>query len=322
MTVGNSAAIGWAIAALAVAFTAVRVLGAERGTPMVQLVTYTPYAALGGVAAGGTLAAAGAVMPGLVCLGCGVVLAGLVAPRMVPGRRPGGGVRLRVMSANLLLGRGATAALVEQAKVDDVDILAVQELTAEGLAALEEAGIEALLPHRVVGPAPGGGGSGLFSRHPIDEPGVRTLEPMRLTQTAATVHVPGAGPVLVESAHPFPPHPRRAGVWAANLAAQPVPDPGGPPRVLLGDFNATLDHAPLRRLLRAGYRDAAAARGRGLLPTWPCRTVTLPFWTPPVTLDHVLVDRRIGVHEFGTRASGDSDHRPVVAELVLQPSTA
>jgi endonuclease/exonuclease/phosphatase family metal-dependent hydrolase len=222
------------------------------------------------------------------------------------------------MSANLLYGFGATAEFTEQVKVDDIDVLAVQELTAEGLAALEEAGIDALLPHRVVSPAPGGGGSGLFSRHPLNDAEVRFLAPIPLAQTAATVLVPGAGPVVVESAHPYPPRPGHVtGVWAVNLADQRGPDPDRPPRVLLGDFNATLDHAPLRRLLRAGYRDAAAVRGRGLLPTWPYKTETLPFWTPPVTLDHVLADRRIGVREFGTRRTPGSDHRAVVAELIL-----
>ncbi|WP_432824330.1 endonuclease/exonuclease/phosphatase family protein [Dactylosporangium sp. CA-092794] len=309
----------WVAAGLAAAFTAVRALGVARGTPLVQLVTYTPYAAVFGVAAGVAGLATGFPAPGAALLACGLALAALVAPRLVPAPPPGEGVRLRVMSANLLFGTGAGPALVDQAKVDDVDVLAVQELTADGLAALAAAGLDALLPHRVVSPAPGGAGSGLFSRHPIDEPGVRTLERIPMTQALATVHVPGAGPVLVECAHPYPPRPGRTGTWAAQLAAQPVPDPDAPPRVLLGDFNATLDHAPLRRLLRAGYRDAAAARGRGLHPTWPYRTVTLPFWTPPVTLDHVLADRRIGVREFGTRRTPGSDHRAVVAELVLRP---
>jgi endonuclease/exonuclease/phosphatase family metal-dependent hydrolase len=111
-------------------------------------------------------------------------------------------------------------------------------------------------------------------------------------------------------------------VWAAHLADQPVPAPDGPLRVLLGDCNASLDHAPLRRLLRAGYRDAAATRGRGLLPTWPFRLATLRFWTPPVTLDHVLADRRLGVRFFATRPTEGSDHRAVLAELVLPRTTA
>ncbi|WP_432967914.1 endonuclease/exonuclease/phosphatase family protein [Dactylosporangium sp. CA-233914] len=315
MTLGS-----WALAALAAGYTLIRVLGAERGTPLVQLMTYTPYAAAGLLAAATVVLALGATAPGLTLAACGLILAVLVAPRMIPGPRPGGGVRLRVMCANLLFGRSATPAFVEQLKVDDIDVLAVQELTAEGLAVLDEAGIEDLLPHRVVRPRPGGGGSGLFSRHPITDPAVRTLGPIVLAQASATVHAPGAGPVRIESAHPYPPRPGHMHQWAQNIVDQTPPDPAGPPRVLLGDFNSTLDHAVLRRLLRGGYRDAAASRGRGLAMTWPCRTETLPFWTPPVTLDHVLVDPRIGVREFGTRPAGPSDHRPVVAELVLPPA--
>jgi endonuclease/exonuclease/phosphatase (EEP) superfamily protein YafD len=314
---GRVTVLSWAVAALVSAFTAVRLLGAERGTPLVQLVAYTPYAAPAFLAVGAVLLASGFAAPAVVCLACATALAAVIAPRLVPSRRPAGGVRLRVMSANLLLGAGATPSLTEQVKVDDIDVLAVQELTAAGLAALDSAGIDALLPHRVVSPWPGGRGSGLFSRHPISAAAIRTLAPVPLAQTSATVHVPGAGPVVVESAHPYPPRPGHVGTWAANLADQRFPDPAGPPRILLGDFNASLDHAALRRLLRAGYRDAAAVRGRGLSATWPFKTATLPFWTPPVTLDHVLADRRIAVREFGIRRTPLSDHRAVVAELVL-----
>ncbi|WP_433065745.1 endonuclease/exonuclease/phosphatase family protein [Dactylosporangium sp. CS-033363] len=309
-------AVCWAAAVLAAVFTVVRVLGAERGTPLVQLVSYTPYAAPAALVAGAAVTFL-AVLPGLVLLACGVVLAALVVPRLVPSPVPRDGVRLRVMCANLLFGRNATLAFVDQLKIDDVDVLAVQELTDEGLAALDDAGIDALLPHRVVSTAPGGGGSGLFSRHPIEDPAARSLGGIPMQQTSATVHVPGAGPVLIESAHPYPPRQGRVRIWQQQIATQAVPSALGPPRILLGDFNATLDHAVLRKLLRAGYRDAAAERGRGLAATWPYKTETLPFWTPPITLDHVLIDARIGVREYGTRPAGESDHRPVVAELVL-----
>ena len=175
------------------------------------------------------------------------------------------------MTANILYDRGDVAALVEQAKVDDVDVLAVQELTAGALAALDAAGVDGLLPFRVVHPAGHGNGSGAVQPAPAD-PGRRRRparrHPCGMLQAGATVHVPDAGPVDVESAHPCAPRPGHTACWARDLAAQP-PAGGDVPRVLLGDFNATLDHGPLRRLLRAGYRDAAAVRGRGLAPTWP-----------------------------------------------------
>jgi endonuclease/exonuclease/phosphatase family metal-dependent hydrolase len=83
-------------------------------------------------------------------------------------------------------------------------------------------------------------------------------------------------------------------------------------RILAGDFNATLDHARLRRLIDTGYRDAADQLGEGLHPTFP-----IGQRMPPITLDHVLADRRVGIRSFVARRVPRSDHRAVRAELVL-----
>jgi endonuclease/exonuclease/phosphatase family metal-dependent hydrolase len=81
--------------------------------------------------------------------------------------------------------------------------------------------------------------------------------------------------------------------------------------LLLGDFNATLDHAPLRRLIGSGYRDAADTVGAGLSPTWPADSL------PVVALDHVLADARIGVGAVSTHPVPDTDHRALAATLIL-----
>jgi endonuclease/exonuclease/phosphatase family metal-dependent hydrolase len=157
----------------------------------------------------------------------------------------------------------------------------------------------------------------------------------------------------VESVHPAAPY--ALGVlddWRADLAAQPAAaQPGpvqdgpvqdgsiqdgpvrdGPIRVLAGDFNATLDHALLRRLLATGYRDAAATVGAGLAGTWPAcarswgslrsflagRVDALPCRpVPPVVIDHVLADRRVGIVAVSVHRLPGSDHRAVLAVLSL-----
>src|SRR5262249_5745240 len=93
-----------------------------------------------------------------------------------------------------------------------------------------------------------------------------------------------------------------------------LPSPGeGEPRVLLGDFNATLDQSEFRDLLGRGYADAADTLGSGLEPTWP----TNRRFPPLVTIDHVLADRRIGIREYAVEDLPGSDHRAVFAELSL-----
>ena len=89
----------------------------------------------------------------------------------------------------------------------------------------------------------------------------------------------------------------------------------GPLRVLAGDFNATLDHDALRGLIARGYVDAADATGSGLKPTWP-----VGKRPPGITIDHVLVDRRIAVRSYGVHEVRGSDHRAIVAELRVPPA--
>jgi endonuclease/exonuclease/phosphatase family metal-dependent hydrolase len=352
----------WVLAGLLLAWTAIRLAGAERGTPLVQLMAFTPYVAglavlvTIGVAATGRRAAAGA------CAVAAAALVAVVAPRMIPaGRRAGttgsgagaitagplpgttrsGAVAaglgsdavpaglgfdaalpgpgpdrsgpgrvLRVMTANLLNGRADPAELVRLVKVEEVDVLALQELTVDCLAGLDEAGVGELLPHRVANPTMRWEGSAVLSRHPISDTGISTHRTGQ-TQTAATVALPDGRAVRVESAHPCAPQVRYTGEWRVGLAAQPAAPDGGLPRILMGDFNATLDHGPLRRLLATGYRDAAAERGAGLVPTWPFLHYRLPW----VTLDHILVTDPIVVASVAVRPILGSDHRAVVAEL-------
>jgi endonuclease/exonuclease/phosphatase (EEP) superfamily protein YafD len=106
------------------------------------------------------------------------------------------------------------------------------------------------------------------------------------------------------------------GNWRRDLRRLPDARPGGIVRVLAGDFNATLDHRELRRVLDRGYRDAADRNGSGLRATWPADGRRVP----PVAIDHVLADERAGVQAVRVRDLPRSDHRAVVAVLRIGPS--
>ena len=83
-------------------------------------------------------------------------------------------------------------------------------------------------------------------------------------------------------------------------------------RILAGDFNASLDHAVLRGLIGRGYADAADRAGAGLVPTWGYGGTR-----PPLTIDHVLVDRRCAVTGYSVHDIAGTDHRAVLAEIRL-----
>ena len=103
--------------------------------------------------------------------------------------------------------------------------------------------------------------------------------------------------------------------WIASLDQEPVASPKGTVRMLAGDFNATFDQAPLRKLLATGYVDVASQLGDGMVPTWPYDGRAIP--PVPITLDHVLVDPRIGVATFGARPMPGTDHKAIYATVTL-----
>ena len=136
-------------------------------------------------------------------------------------------------------------------------------------------------------------------------------------QPTVRLAIAGGPDVELTAVHTVPPatSPRSVRDWTRDLAALPAPDPGVL-QVLAGDFNATLDHAALRAVLRTGWDDAAQRVGRGLAWTW--RPLRLPY--PRLSLDHVLIDPRIAVASVDLVHVHGSDHRALVVELVLPPS--
>jgi len=178
-----SVALSLVLAAFA-AWTAVRLLGVERGYPAMPLISFTPYVA------------ATSVLPlvaALVTRQCWhaaaatmitVTLAGCVLPRATPradvvhdrdrdghgdrdghrhshGHSHGAGAPptgLRVLTANVLFGRADPEQLLAVIRDRRVDLLALQEITPGGERALDAAGLASLLPYRVSHPEPGSEG--------------------------------------------------------------------------------------------------------------------------------------------------------------------
>ncbi|MFI6233263.1 endonuclease/exonuclease/phosphatase family protein [Micromonospora sp. NPDC050784] len=306
----------WLTAGPTALWAAVRLIGLDRG-PLVQALAFTPYVAGVSVLVLGLALALRRWWPAALAALAAVALLGAVAPRALASPQPtAAGPTVRLLTANLLAGAGDARTLVELVRRHQVDVLTVQEFTPDAQAALDQLGLATLLPHRQLNAEVGTPGSGLYSRWPVTDPGVRrNLDGWGFTQAYATVTVPGAPPVRVESAHPSAPYALdQVDAWRADLTAQPPATPDGGLRILAGDFNATLDHSPLRALLRTGYVDAADAAGEGLTGTWGPYDGDL---IPPVTIDHVLVDHRIAVRSVRVFAVPGSDHRAVHTTLTL-----
>jgi endonuclease/exonuclease/phosphatase family metal-dependent hydrolase len=296
--VAIAVAVPWVVWAL------LRTLGVELPYPLVALVAFTPYAALSSplpvVVALALRRRRVAVLAGVSAALLGVA----VVPRAVAGARPGAsGPRLGGLSAHVWLGSADVTTLLRVAREHDVDVLSVQELRPKTVERLDRAGAdEQFAGGMILAPDPGAAGTALLSRLPMDSRGVVTVR--------------GAPPVRIEAVHPRPPVSRSAEQeWRAAIAALPGSDSRGDVRILAGDFNATLDHPELRKLLDRGYLDAADSAGAGWRPTWPAPPSS--GRALPLTIDHILVDTRVRVERVTVIAIPHSDHRAVIAQLRL-----
>lgn len=310
----------------ALGLTSLRLLAPEQGL-LVRLTAFAPLAVLlyAGVLLVGVPGwlrrrrqSGGAVLPVLLAL-AGLGLHGWwLAPHWsgdsAAAEEPA--YRLEVMTTNLLQGAGDTTRVMQAAAEHRVDLLVVQEVTPRSLRALERLGLREAFPHRAGEPADDPSGTMVFSVAPLADVTRLQTEFGTLAMTVRTVD----GPLRLLAVHPRPPL-GDAGTWHDELEVVrgAVADPRGFDLVV-GDFNASADHAPMRRILRDGdLRDAAEQANAGWQPTWPMHglwkagPVPLP---PSVAIDHVLVGKRLWADEVEAVTIDGSDHRALVARLV------
>lgn len=307
--------ISWTVAGGLAAWAVARVTAADRvrriEVPVAPLLSFTPQVAAAAPAAALALGLARQKRPAATAALAAAALTAVVGPRAA--RRPqpaASGPVLRVLTVNLFWGRADAEAVVALVRQTGADVLFLQELTDEMVTRLKQAGLGELMPQKITEFRGGPRGSGIYSRFPLSAR--PPVAPTYRAQPSAVLELPGGQAVELACVHPHPPAPWSRGVprWRRELAA--LPPPGELPRVLAGDFNASLDHAVFRSVLRLGYADAALQAGNALTPTWG------PAGRPAlIAIDHVLVDRRCAVLASSVHAVPGADHRAVCAQIRL-----
>jgi endonuclease/exonuclease/phosphatase (EEP) superfamily protein YafD len=297
----------WALARVAAADRVRRI-----ESPVAPLLSFTPQTAAVAPLVTLALGLAGRRKPAVTAALASAALALTLRSRGTPQRQPpAAGPVLRVLTANLLRGQADAETVVGLVRATDADVLFLQELTEDAVTRLKAAGLGNLLPQELIELRDGSRGSGLYARFPLREGA--PLAPIHAAQPTALLELPGGETVELVCVHPHPPVPvwsRGVPQWRRELGV--LPPAGEIPRVLAGDFNATVDHALFRQLLSRGYADAALQAGNGLAPTWG-----LAGRPALITIDHILVDRRCAVLASSVHAVPGSDHRAVYAEIQL-----
>lgn len=242
------------------------------------------------------------------------------------------GPALTVMTTNLLAFNSCVSCVIASLRDSGADLITLQELSPEVAAAIARDLIQEY-PYQLLDPQEQVFGLGAISRLPLRDtgetlPGTWVGRPQVLALTFAATQV------LVVNAHPlatgpYPPEEiertiRERYTLAQTLVAFARTHPG--PLLYPGDNNTT-DQNDAYRLLATAWTDSWREAGRGLGAIYPgtdfsgqgrfhLGPVLVPRWL--VRIDYIwhsahwrAVAARVGPWD------GGSDHRPVVARLVL-----
>jgi endonuclease/exonuclease/phosphatase family metal-dependent hydrolase len=238
---------------------------------------------------------------------------GFARPAQATGTRR---VELKVMNINAKHGEADAAEIVRLVRDNRIELLAVEEYTPALEDRLADEGLAGLLPNRISRPDARASGAAVYSLHPMTLTGA-VPDTQFLMPTVGLNLDSGSQSVSLEVTivHAKPPVDAGVAQWRQDLAAlgKVAARPGNV--VLIGDFNATYDHAEFRQLLAgaAGRQtvDVGVAAGSRLIPTWPMDGLPLPG----IVIDHIVTNPEITGGAYAVHRVPGSDHAAVVATL-------
>lgn len=224
-----------------------------------------------------------------------------------------------VMTINTRYGNADASAIVHAVKQYSVDVLAVQEASADLQQRLQAEGIADELPHMTAGNPTGkdnGGFNILYSRvTPIAQVSDAT-DIDAATIPAQTLQIGGVN-VTFASVHTASPH-RGAQRWAAGLAGiarlgTPSGAGANAPVIAMGDFNSNSTLPSFRAALKdGGFVDSSYELHSGAHVSWPASWGVVPAM---LELDHVFHTEGITTLNQRTLTVPRTDHKAQIVTL-------
>ena len=229
---------------------------------------------------------------------------------------------MRVMTLNTKNGNADAEQIVSIVRDQHVEVLAMQEVSGSLIERLSAAGLDELLPSRVIGLAGAG-----------DNGGVTSSTRSRPCATLRKASCPS--PDLRAGLHDNRRIPRGAPRQRASHIAQ-----DGHARLLerephqlgnlapiqheyliMGDFNSTWDHSRYRKMLGDTLVDASEQAGEGFHMTYPSEPHYAMVPVPPmIEIDHIVYSKNSGmsVGDLETVNVQGSDHFALLGTWVIE----
>jgi endonuclease/exonuclease/phosphatase (EEP) superfamily protein YafD len=258
----------------------------------------------------------------------------LFMPRLSVPQRGNPHPPLTVMTYNILGSHGFSDPVIDVIRNENADIVLLQELTPDLARAMQTELIE-VYPYQIMDPRPGVSGAGTLSRYPMQDTG--ETFPLKWVGDPQILVVDFEGTfITLVNFHTFAYTYSSSEAVTANLRgrealAEVLADfvaktPG--PLIAAGDANAVNLSETYRIITSSGLTDAWYEAGFGLGGTFPGSTVPassrwkIGSWYVPqwmLRIDYVFVSLHWGVSSARmAQFDGVSDHRGIVAELVLK----
>lgn len=239
---------------------------------------------------------------------------------------------MRIMTLNVFNGNADADAVVACVRDNNIELLALQEVTWSFLDELAAAGIYDYLPYAAYsdpGEWDNGGLNCLFSLAPLYDVNTDLLPTELSAMCAGTVDVGGRSLRFV-SCHPGSPHLGGEWLWNQGLATIGELSEYDHSYVIMGDFNSTWNHARFRELLGTSFVDAGQQAGEGFHFTWPSNPGSIAGYELPeqvsghvpalIEIDHIVYADNAGIFagDIKTVEIEGTDHLALIATLEVQ----
>lgn len=229
-----------------------------------------------------------------------------------------GADKLKVMSFNINVENTQTSAIVQSIRSVNPDVVVVIEVTPPMMANINNE-LKNTLPYNFRSP---GGGLGVLSKLPMQSPRGEKFTGSDATNLVTTISSQNRE-IKIIGTHPLVPvkpdrfvnrnqHLQSIGNYLRNTRETVI---------LLGDFNLTPWSPYYRRMIsETGLHNTRL--GFGTLSTWirPATHVKYPSWLIPlinIPIDHIFVSKDIKIVRTYVGKNGNSDHSPIISELVF-----
>lgn len=230
---------------------------------------------------------------------------------------------MRVMTLNTKNGHADADQIVSMVRDQRVEVLALQEASTSLLERLTAAGLDELLPARVVGeagPYDNGGVNVLYTLAPMSDVS-ESLLPLTGSASPACTIVAGGRTVRLVSTHPTSPKSGTKGFWNKSLKNLASLRKYDDEYLIMGDFNSTWDHSRFRSFLGDSLVDASEQAGEGFHMTYPSEPGYAMLPVPPmIEIDHIVYSKNsaMSVGDLETAKVEGTDHLALLGTWTIE----